>query len=72
MHIVTKKIIEIYVTDEGNKPFQEWLNKLKDKQARYLIKTRLDRIALGNMGDSKPIKGGEGIHELRIAHGPGY
>jgi putative addiction module killer protein len=31
---------------------------------------RIDRLALGNRGDVKPI--GEGVSELRIDHGPGY
>ncbi len=31
---------------------------------------RVDRLAAGNPGDSKPV--GPGISELRIDHGPGH
>jgi putative addiction module killer protein len=31
---------------------------------------RLDRLALGNPGDVKPVR--EGLSEMRIDYGPGY
>ncbi len=31
---------------------------------------RIDRLALGNPGDARPV--GEGVSELRIDYGPGY
>ena len=34
------------------------------------IAARLDRLALGNPGDVKPI--GSGVSEMRIDYGPGY
>lgn len=34
------------------------------------IVARLDRLALGNPGDVKPV--GSGVSELRIDYGPGY
>ncbi len=70
MKVVTLKKIEIYVDENGRKPFIEWLDSLKDKMGRYRIKERLDRIALGNFGDCKSISGG--ISELRCNFGPGY
>lgn len=68
MKAISKKI-EIY-TRNGKKPFTDWLESLKDKTIRYRIKERLDRIALGNMGDCKPIK--HGVSELRFNFGSGY
>ena len=50
--------------------FSQWLGGLKDRQARMRIHVRLDRLALGNLGDVYPV--GHGISELRIHHGPGY
>lgn len=53
-------------TDE----FRAWLGRLKDRVARAIILRRIDRVALGNFGDVKPV--GDGVSELRIDHGPGY
>lgn len=50
--------------------FQHWLHSLKNRQARARIQARLDRLALGNPGDNKPLR--EGVSELRTDHGPGY
>lgn len=66
---VTKVII--YMTKSGKEPFTDWLDDL-DKPARAIIRTRLNRLELGNFGDSKTIKGYPGIRELRIDYGPGY
>lgn len=32
----------------------------------------MDRVRLGNFGDSKVLVGADGISELRISFGPGY
>ena len=50
--------------------FDNWLARLKDRQARARIQMRLDRMALGNPGDAKPVR--EGVSEMRIDVGPGY
>lgn len=50
--------------------FREWLEGLRDHQARARIQVRMRRLSLGNPGDVKPV--GEGISEMRIDYGPGY
>jgi putative addiction module killer protein len=50
--------------------FARWLDALADSRARAAILVRIDRLALGNAGDSKPVGGG--VSELRIDVGPGY
>ena len=50
--------------------FSRWFSSLKDRSGRIRILSRLDRIAMGNFGDVKPI--GEGVSEIRIDTGPGY
>ena len=50
--------------------FAEWLDSLRDIQARARVQARIERLALGNAGDVQPV--GEGVSELRIHYGPGY
>jgi putative addiction module killer protein len=50
--------------------FRNWLFQLTDVKAAARIQARIDRFSLGNPGDTKSV--GEGIHEMRIDHGPGY
>jgi putative addiction module killer protein len=50
--------------------FDAWLTNLNDSNARARIAARIDRLALGNPGDVKPVGGG--VSELRVDYGPGY
>lgn len=59
-------MIEIRKTDV----YALWLDELRDLQARARIQVRVERLAVGNAGDVKPV--GEGVSELRIDYGPGY
>uniref|UniRef100_UPI004057AF4E type II toxin-antitoxin system RelE/ParE family toxin n=1 Tax=Candidatus Electronema sp. TaxID=2698783 RepID=UPI004057AF4E len=52
------------------KIFANWLDKLRDIQARARVLVRIKRLAEGNAGDAKSV--GEGVFELRIHYGPGY
>ncbi len=62
--------IEYYITREGKKPFNAWLEGLKDVTGRAKIRVKLDRARLGSLGDYRSV--GEGVHELRVDYGPGY
>jgi putative addiction module killer protein len=50
--------------------FKAWRTSLKDGRAQVLIAARLDRLAMGHMGDVRPV--GQTISELRLHYGPGY
>ena len=62
--------IREYLLPDGNSPFNTWLTDLKDVRGRAKIRTRLDRVSLGNLGDHKFV--GDGVYELRLFHSPGY
>jgi len=62
--------IEVYETDLGKKPFDDWLKELSDAQARHIIRARLVRARAGNLGNCKTL--GNGINEMKIDFGPGY
>jgi len=59
-----------YMDKNGNNPFAEWHEHLRDAKARAAIDRRLTRMELGNFGDCKPLR--DGVWELRIDTGPGY
>jgi putative addiction module killer protein len=59
-----------YVTPDGRNPFRQWLDRLRDINARARIRVRLNHVRLGNIGDAKPVGGG--VSELRVPYGPGY
>lgn len=67
---ISKKELRLYETAAHRYPFEEWLEHLKDKQARYIIRARLDRLAYGNAGKCESV--GNSVYELKIYYGPGY
>ena len=50
--------------------FDRWIRGMKDRRAAARIHARLRRASLGQLGDVRYL--GEGLHEMRIFHGPGY
>ncbi len=50
--------------------FAKWLDGLQDLSARARVQVRIERLAMGNPGDVRPV--GEGVSEVRIDCGPGY
>lgn len=65
-----KRTLKIYQDAGGNEPFIEWLEGIKDRKSRSRVIARLDRLEVGNPGDTRPV--GEGVSELRMHFGPGY
>ena len=50
--------------------FDLWMRTLRDRRAAARVQARIDRLAVGNPGNVKPV--GSGISEMRIDYGPGY
>ncbi len=59
-------MVEIRKTEH----FANWLDNLRDIQAKARVLVRIERLASGNAGNVKPV--GEGVSEMRINYGPGY
>jgi putative addiction module killer protein len=64
------RALQIYESPDGKRPFQEWIDSLKDHEAQGRVLARLERVRLGLLGDCKSL--GDGVSELRIDTGPGY
>lgn len=50
--------------------FSAWMQSLKDRQAVARIRIRIDRLALGNPGQTRNLNGG--VAEMKIDFCPGY
>ena len=59
-------MVQVIRTEE----YASWIRSLRDDRAKAKIALRVDRLALGNPGDVKPVGGG--LSEMRIDYGPGY
>lgn len=67
---VTPRELAEYLTPDGRSPFREWLRGLKDVRTRAIVRVRLNRVRLGNLGHCRELA--EGVSELKIDHGPGF
>jgi putative addiction module killer protein len=50
--------------------FTAWFEALRDRRAKLRIQVRIDRMGLGNAGQTRTLKGG--VVEMKIDVGPGY
>ena len=55
---------------EQTETFREWLGNLKDVDGKARILVRIDRLAHGNPGQHRVLRGG--VKELKLDFGPGY
>jgi putative addiction module killer protein len=62
--------IRIYESENGKRPFSDWMDELEGQRVYGIILNRIDRVEKGNLGDCDGV--GEGVSELRIDFGPGY
>lgn len=63
------KKIEIFEIN-GKKPFDDWVESLKDKNTIARVSERIARLLIGNYGDYKKID--NELAELRLKFGSGY
>jgi putative addiction module killer protein len=66
----TPRELRVYESSPGVKPFDDWVERLRDGKGRTIIRVRLDRLEKGNFGVCKSV--GDGVLELKIDFGPGY
>ena len=59
-----------YLTQDDRDPYQDWLLRLADRQAKSRVMVRVEHLCNGGLGDCKPLR--DGVWELRIDWGPGY
>lgn len=69
MEPIPRELLE-YETADGKCPFLDWLDSLRDIKARAIIRKRLNRVRLGNLGVCRNV--GNGVWEIKIDFGPGY
>ncbi len=62
--------ILFYQKADGVSPLSDYISHLRDRTGKLQIARRIQRAALGNLGDHHTL--GEGLHEMRISSGPGY
>jgi putative addiction module killer protein len=58
-----------YVDASGRNAFGRWFARL-DSTAAARVKRAVTRMAMGNLGDVKPV--GAAVSECRVDFGPGY
>ena len=61
---VTPKEVVAFRAKDGQVPFEDWLDDLKDKREVVRVLARLARVRQGNPGDCRAV--GEGVSELRV------
>lgn len=66
----TSRKLLLYETTDGRCPFEDWISNLRDLTGRALIRKRLNRMRIGNLGKRRSL--GDGVWEIKIAFGPGY
>lgn len=62
--------VELFVTDDGRRPYAEWYDSLRDTMSKRRINNRLTQVREGNLGDINSVGGG--VMEMRLHFGPGY
>jgi putative addiction module killer protein len=64
--------IHLFQTRAGRKPYQDWLESIKDGQTRTRISGRMFKVQRGLLGDYKGLTDQDGLCEFRLDFGSGY
>ena len=64
------KQIEYYQAADGQVPYLEWFDSLRDLKTQQRIDARLAYVRAGNLGVCRSV--GKGVTELKLDFGPGY
>lgn len=67
---MTEATVLHYQTAQRRRPFQEWVDSIKDRAVKAAVAARINRVRAGTLGDWKAV--GEGVFELRLDLGPGF
>ena len=62
--------IQFYLTEEGESPFEQWLDRLDESATRNRIETGLMQLQSGRLGRCRDV--GAGLMQLVVEVGPGY
>lgn len=62
--------LDVYETEDGKRPFSDWLKSIKDTRTRVRLTKRLDKVERGSLGEIRFID--DSIWELKEDFGPGY
>jgi putative addiction module killer protein len=67
--LIPKTVLR-YQDANGNEPYTQWIDRLRDRQGQRRIRSCIARLEAGHYGDCEPV--GKGVYELRMFFGPGY
>ena len=50
---IESRDVRNFVTPDGREPYEEWIDSLRNRKTRAIIRERINRLHLGNFGDYK-------------------
>ena len=62
--------VEVYESDSGASPFDDWMLNLKDPVGKAAIDAKVALLRRGSLGNYRDV--GYGLIELKVNVGPGY
>lgn len=65
-----RREMNLHVLPNGRIPYIDWFEELQDWRIQDYISRGLNRLSVGNMGNSKRLN--EDIYELKYHRSPGY